>query len=125
MLFFGCSKSDDGGNRPHNSLIGNWQLKIYGGGIGAIYYRVPNDSLVVLSLYPDSTFQRWVNRKVVENGKFHTNIVPYSVFGPDHAAAVNFGDGNYFGLLYQVKGDTLSLDQNANDGVGATYWRVK
>lgn len=125
LLFFGCAKSNDSGNRPSNSLIGNWQLKVYGGGIGGFYYRVPDDSLVVLSFYPDSSFQRWVNRKVVANGKFHTAVVSYSIFGTGHAAAVNFGDGAYFDLLYQVKADTLTLDQNAFDGFGFTYWRVK
>lgn len=125
MFCFGCSKSNDSGDRPANSLIGNWQLKVYGGGIGGFYYRVPDDSLVVLSFYPDSTFQRWVNRKVVSSGKFQTNTVPNSIFGPDPATAVNFGDGAYFDLLYRVKADTLSLAQNAYDGFGATYWRVK
>jgi len=123
LLFLSCSKS--GKNPQTNSLIGNWQLKVYGGGIAGVIYHIPDDSLVVLSFYPDSTFQRWVNRRVSSNGRFHTAVVPNSIFTNSPASGLDFGDGSYFQLIYQVDADTLSIAQNVYDGFGYTYWRVK
>ncbi len=119
VVFFvvSCSKSNNNGDS--GSLAGDWRLTAYYGGFAQIHVQVPDDSMVVLSLHKDSTFQKLVNRQIMESGSYHTSIG----IGGDSAWHIIFANNGPNGL-YTVNKDTLLISELPYDGLEYRYLRL-
>jgi len=121
VVFFVASCSKSSNNGDSGSLAGDWRLTAYYGGFAQIHVQVPDDSMVVLSLHKDSTFQKLVNRQIMGSGAYHVFFTSTGIAGDSawHIIFENSGDGG----LYTVNKDTLLISGLPYDGLEYRYLR--
>jgi hypothetical protein len=120
LTFAACSKHSAPSSDPKNSIIGQWLLvKAVGGFPGSTIYP-PKDSVCLLSLNSDSTWQTRTNAKTTGSGTFQfifspggpADPLPMLVFTPPHLYSE-----------YTVSGDTLVIHDPCCDLYVKTYVR--
>jgi hypothetical protein len=112
-----------------------WQLLSTSGGIGSITIIPPTDSVTLLILNNDSTYQNSVNERVIVNGIYHL-VTVQSFFSDTLAPAIQFVPNaptgptiSDFGFilkpqLFILTDSTLEIDDNNVDGFVYLYKKV-
>jgi hypothetical protein len=127
IALLSCKKS--------NTTTGvKWQLTRTSGGIADITIIPPTDSVTILLLNNDSTYQNTLNGKLIVKGIYHLDMVQ-SIFSSTLVPAIQFVPNGSTGLppdfgfvrnpqLLTLTDSTLELDDNVADGFDYLYKRV-
>lgn len=121
LLVTACKKHNDSGNVP---LVGTWKQISWTNGFIGRTYAIPSDSIVLLTLNNDHTFQKATNGTINESGSYYS-ITLESIFTGKQAPALSFVNPTayYSPLLFEIRHDTLDLAINGMDGNSYQYVR--
>ncbi|HTB53398.1 MAG TPA: hypothetical protein VK718_11555 [Ferruginibacter sp.] len=112
-----------------------WQLLRTNGGVGSITIIPPADSVTLLILNSDSTYQNRINGTVIVQGFYHL-VTVQSFFSHTLVPAVQFYPNAPSGTipsgfsfikqpqLFILTGSTLEIDDNNADGFVYQYKKV-
>lgn len=102
-------------------LFGKWELRHAGGGIAGIDSSYKPGNGTVLRLNSDSTYQHYIKGKLYNQGRFH---ITSAIVPSGNSLMRIYFDGNTSGEELMLSGMQLTIGQNYDDGMAATYQKI-
>ena len=118
FLFEGCKKSQ---NPIPTGIVGKWELRLEVGGIAGMTTHFAPGNGNTLQLNADNTYQAFWPGSTVYHGTFQ--IIKNSItIGANKFDGIYY-DHNVTGEVIQLKGDTLTIGMDYDDGIATSYIR--
>lgn len=113
-----CKKSQ---NPTPRDIVGKWELSLEVGGIAGTttHYAAGNGN--ILQLNADNTYQAFWPGSLVYHGTFQ--IIKGSVMIGTNKFDGIYYDHNSSGQVIQLRGDTLTIGMDYDDGIATSYLR--
>jgi hypothetical protein len=102
-------------------LFGKWELRNEVGGIAGIDSNYSAGNGTALQFSSDSTYKHYIKGKLNDQGTFHIS----SSNSPSGNSVVQiFFNGNTSGQLFVFSGIQLTIGEDFDDGIAATYQKI-
>jgi hypothetical protein len=119
VVHSGCKKGQQ--NPKSTGLIATWELRSEIGGIAGTHNVYQPGTGNILQLNADSTFASYRQFKLVSEGGF--GIIKSAVLMGQTKYDLIFFNNNMASGAIQLKGDTLIIGMDFDDGIASTYVR--
>lgn len=122
----GCHKADNDNKPANHELTGQWRTTfIYDGGFAGTSHVIPPDSLYILSLNKDSTYDYKWNGRLMGSGTFH--VFPFVPNGQSKdTLGLVFSDRPYYAWSIHLDNDKLILSLPQVEAVpSSTFSRLR
>ena len=117
-IFVSCKKESS----TVTTFAGKWKLLSAVGGFAGKRITPSRDTVIILSLNNDKSYQSTLNGQITKTGNYETSVKTSSAFNTS-GQAITYDNVNWQFII--IKNDTLFLDDPYPDGYGSAYIKVK
>lgn len=101
-------------------LFGNWRLMQVEGGITGVVTTVPPDSVLILKIQDNNTYESLYNGQLIDSGRY---ILTDTVINSDQTqSAIVFASGSP--MVYRLNKDSLFLGLTVDDNLEQVYLKT-